>query len=334
MRATAAIALLLAAGGCANVGNGGHMEAGSFTPRNIAAHPMPERLTIVITREQTVFSRISHVPWDAYPLALNGKMVAFLPVGSHIVLVVEPGTHILKWSRKANGILVGKDEEYAVAGPAGAIRYVALKAKITDVEMTAVPEDAGRSALASTAPARLLHNGTTWDIFKGRSKAANTAAWDALRAAMPDGETVNSALEAVGAIALIGLHVAAATQSNTPSLASVRPSGSGTTREQTSSALRMDTLTSPQRTNPFSYGKSETSERLKSANAAWVRDYRTGTTYTIEDDSVRGSDGSRFKIVGNSLISETGVRYQITGNSLRAPDGRTCRRVLDTVHCD
>ena len=328
--------LLLSLQGCANYGNEVHMRDRSFETRPAPIETVPDRGTVVVVREKPFIANLSYLPWDAFPIAVDGKMVALLPVGSSVVLSLQPGTHTMKWAPKVGGRLTASPKSEVVAVAVGQTVFLSIEQDFTEgAVMKRVAPAIGHTLYEGTAPARLLHNGATWEAFQRRIEASNRSELlDSINAAMPSGQTVGAALEAIGSIALIGLDIAViASNSQRQAAAGVHtPIQSAANRP--SSALRMDTLTSPSRPDRFSYGSSGGGDVLRAGSETRLRDYRTGTVYTVQDGVVRGSDGSRFKVVGSAVISDSGVRYEIIGNTLRSPDGRTCRRVVDAIHCD
>ena len=60
-----------------------------------------------------------------------------------------------------------------------------------------------------------------------------------------------------------------------------------------------------------------------------------GSRYRIRGEAIRGSDGTRYKVMGpgDAIRASNGVRYKIRGNTIRGSDGTRCRMSGKTTRC-
>lgn len=58
-----------------------------------------------------------------------------------------------------------------------------------------------------------------------------------------------------------------------------------------------------------------------------------GSRYRINGDTVRASDGTRFRLQGDRIRASNGVTYKIRGNTIRGSDGTRCRMSGRTTRC-
>jgi hypothetical protein len=60
-----------------------------------------------------------------------------------------------------------------------------------------------------------------------------------------------------------------------------------------------------------------------------------GSRYRIRGDAIRGSDGIHYKVMrqGDTIRASNGVTYKIRGNTIRGSDGSRCRMSGRTTRC-
>ena len=142
-------------------------------------------------------------------------------------------------------------------------------------------------------------------------------------------------MEAVATVALVALYIlalGAAGSGGSPHIAapvsfSPPPSFSQpSTPTRAGAKLGLDATRDP-------VGRLKEVERM--LNERTVTNAATGVKYVIDEDRVKGSDGSRYKVSGTMMYSDSGQSYQVVADKfIYASDGRSCTLIAEKLHCN
>lgn len=350
LRLLLTLMLALELAGCATYGSEKHFERdASEAARATSSAGQAGRATVYFFRERALLQPLVYTPIPPVVFATNERLVSMMPVGSYVVLSLEPGQH--KFSR----LLVGGDwlfplsihrNDLELRLEAGKTYYVGSVNTFMGNPLRLVDGAAGEKLVASAELAKLIHNPATVDAYIARLRDEDTKrrasptkpsgpnfVQTSMSSALPSSAQVTSFLEDLATVALAALLVAAVVAGGAGATAppAVPPGVVPSPPAQIQSVHQQSALVSAPATWRTSAGTL--AEIVHSKDAVTVRNLATGVTYNIEDGRIRGTDGSRYRVYGSTVFSDTGLTYQVIGNNLFTSDGRTCTKIGVVVSC-
>jgi hypothetical protein len=317
---------------------------------------------VYLFRERMVLQGMIYTPIPPLYFAVDEKLVSIMPLGSYVKLSLPPGQH--KFYRLAVTGDIFTPYGLVSAGvdlnlEPGKVYYVGDQQKLVSWNFGRVEAKNGEGMVKEAQLAKLLHAPATVAEFRRRIEAKNVkpnqspqgggtppaperasplaAAADAL----PSAKQVSNFLEGLAAVALVGLVVVAA-------VAGARGMGPPpqqpfntiqTARQQAPAQAEAPRLSpvSPlinyESVGSWRNSAGTLSDILRSKDKAVLRITSTGVVYDIENSRIKGSDGSRYTVIGPNIFSDTGASYQVIGNSLFTSDGRSCTKIGINVTC-
>lgn len=337
--------------GCANYGSEEHFDrSSSSVDAKTALVGQPGRATVYLFRQRAFMQQFVYIPIPPMYYAVDGTMVSIMPLGSHVVLSLEPGRHTFTRFKVGGGGLFPIEVDRVdvqVELASDQIYYVGTRNGYPTQPFDAVDARRGMEIIADTELAKVIHKPATVDTFMARMAAAEAKrkaassfaptglpptqrASSPIESALPSSQQIGEFLDVVAAIALVAvLLVGAAADASsgpgaTPALASP------------SSPPAIASPSPPQRqlsTETWRTSSGTLAEVLQSKESTVVRDIASGVRYEIESGRITGSDGSRYRVVGSNVYSDSGVSYQVIGNNVFASDGRKCEKIGVNVSC-
>lgn len=345
------LALSLVVTGCANYHTEKYFER---NPEAIAASKAiagnSERATVYLFRPRLIFQAISYTPVPPMYYAVDGKMISIMPLGSHVVLSLEPGRHSFTRIIVVRGLtfqMEAKRDDTTVEVGIGKTYYVGSSG-FGSRTFGLVDSKAGIETVADSEFAKFIHQPVSVDAFlnkvasgekkqpsAGSTQSSNAPARDgvtaSIRDALPSAKQVGSFLEGLAAVALIGLVVVAAvagsssgntTQYSPPNLPIVQPT-----------VIQSSQVRAPTPARIWQNSSGTLSEIVQSKTEVIVNNLSSGVQYRIEDGRITGNDGSRYRVMGSNIFSATGQTYQVVGNNLFASDGSSCVMTGNIISC-
>ena len=267
--------------------------------------------------------------------AVDGRLVAAMPLGSHVVLTLQPGLHTFRTYMPIGGGLTDlalKRWDLSGSFESGKTYYVAHKIGFPNHVLVFADESDGRKAMDTSSRAKFIHNPAGADEFERkfaeiaakRSNARKAAIEQTANSLLPSSQTVGNVLEGIAVVAIAALVIVGG-------VAVVALGGAGAMTADAPPASAPQVAEAPRRVTTGSGGVIEMSSGTRRETV--VTNYSTGTKYRIEGDRVTGSDGSRYRLAGTQLISDSGASYTVVGNSVFGADGSSCDRIGDKIYC-
>ena len=343
---------------CANYGSNKYFERDPKaieSTMNVADYK--DRATVYIFRQDLImlpFNPIHDIQHDQivgdtppYFYAVDGKMLSIMPVGSHVVLSLEPGKHTFT-RFQLTGFFVQdqlKRNDTVLDLVGGQTYYFGSQKSgmFSPANYGLVDNQYGHEIVANTKLAKLIHQPVSTDVFVSRFAAAERKRKEGVLSsspaqsssqdirsdfqdALPSSKQVGDFLEIVATVALIAVLIiggaveASNSISSPPQPSYYPPPTAGysvpapiTTTWHTSS----DTL----------------SEILNTKGETTIDNISTGVQYRINNGQVIGSDGSHYQVNGSTMYSDTGQMYQVSGNNIFASDGSSCVKTGVMISC-
>jgi hypothetical protein len=337
-----ALALL---SGCANYYIEKHFER---NPSAVAAAQKlagnSERATVFFFRKRAFMQSLQYIPTVPSYFAVDGKLTAAMPLGSHVVLSLEPGKHTFTRITVIRDILFPtriKRDDSTIDLRAGNTYYLGAYG-FAETSFGSVDAQAGNKTIDDSELARFIHQPLSVDAFLGRvtasdkkqsapaapaqTKPAPASATNSASDLLPSAAQLGSFLEGIAAVAIVGLTIFAVAKSGASSGSPPYPPPN----PPVAPAAYVQPAAAPSR---WQNSSGIFSEIVQSSGETTVYNRSTGIRYRIEDGRITGSDGSRYRVMGSTIFSDTGETYQIIGNTLFASDGRSCIRTGNAVSC-
>lgn len=275
-----------------------------------------------------------------FSIAVDGLVVGWNANGTYYKLLLSPGSHELEAfglvERLTGDITIFSPSKLALQLTAGNSYYVAQYSCFND-KLRQVGKDEGVKALTAMQLARFdtrnLSTNKVKEMVKSGSpvfKAPRTApttmgvrddlSSNGLKA------TFSSILEGVGLALLIGLAVYGAAHSggNTPSVPVYSSLLDRPAYEQRAN-------TPPVRPSQTTYLSS--SGDIYSVSGNTIFSPTKGEQWTINGDTIRGTNGSSYRMIGGTVYSETGQAYQLKNGSIIGSDGSFCLVTGSLINC-
>lgn len=336
--------------GCANYGSEQHFERSSDAVRSAKmVADRTDRATVYVFRERVPLQELVYVPVAPNFYAVDGQMLAIMPLGSYVILSLEPGRHIFSRITVDGGGIVpiqSAKSDVAVDLAAGQSYFVGYKNGTLSVRSSFGPVDPaiGRRIVEASEMARFIHQPVSTATFlqrldeserrrKGGSAPQGSPAGmpTGLRDALPSPKQADEFLEVIATVALVAVlligaavgvdSVPVAPSTNLPNLAP--PPAVRAPAPSPSSALAPTWRTS----------SGSLAEVLRSKDETILHNLSTGVRYRIQDGRIAGTDGSRYRVSGATVFSDSGQAYQVVGNNIFASDGKSCVRTGVVVTC-
>ena len=345
----------VAVAGCANSGSEKHFDSGPSSSETASPISPPlDRATVYFYRQRVAMQDFSAVALPPLFYGLDGKMLAIMPLGSHVRLSLEPGKHTFtRFVVDGGGLfpIATKRNDLEIDLIAGKTYYVGSRLGFLQHHFEEVSSEAGAEVVRVSKLAKHLHAPVRTDVFVSRLQAAEQArkgvpassppnsnspvsVTASFQDFLPSSKEVGDALEVVATVAfvalfILGLGAAGSTVSPPPSppvAFSTPPSFSRP------ASPRGEVLGNSRKASPLPIEPLMEAERLRRERT--VTDAKSGVKYTFEGDRVKGSDGTNYKISGTTMYSDSGQSYQVVGGKfVYASDGRSCTLIADKLHC-
>ncbi len=366
------LALLFAVqlAGCATYGQERFFERdGTARERSTASADQDGRATVYFFRERGLM-QLSYAPVPPVYFAVDDRLVSIMPVGTHVVLSLEPGQH--KFTR----LFIGGDWLFPVSihrhdvdlvVEAGKRYHVGSVNTLLGNPIQVIDGASGERAVATSELARLIHNPRTIDEFSARLKEIDAkkraSPVPATRAeitsstvaeSLPSTSQVVGFLEGLATLALAALLIyGAAVGAGGNSAATLPPESTivrpaivarapaATVDSRLSTRMSTGILSLPAQPlappddSPTRWRTStgSLSDIVQSKERISVRNLTTGVTHTIENGRIVGTDGTGYRVFGSMVVSDTGHTYEVRGNELRTSDGRICTKTGILISC-
>lgn len=319
--------------------------------KTLAANP--DRASVYLMREWALGQ--GFVPPLFY--AVDETMVSTMPVGAYVPLSMEPGVHTFSRFRVVPGGGLARFEvaraDVKLELVAGQSYYVSEVNALSNT-FRHVAKERGREILDGADLAKFIHSPVTTSVFVSRlveaervrkttpvpappsptSMQTQTFAASGFQEFLPSSKQVGDALKAVATVAIIALYflaLSAGESANShheaaPVLFSSPPSFTRPAESATDLHSR-DRVVVQRSIEPLAEVERLPNERT-------VTNPSTGVRYLFDGDRIKGSDGSRFRVVGSTLYSDSGQSYQVVGEKfVYASDGRSCTLIGDKIYC-
>lgn len=324
MRATCLVLVTAAiVSGCATYGQDMLYEKGGVAPTS-AIQGTAHTASVYLVRERAWGQSMMWIQIPPIAYAVDGRIISVLPLGTHVNLQLAPGKH--RFSRlMVKDYIVSRDVDrvdLSLDVEAGKTYFVATENAFGGPTFSAADEPRGLAILKETVPAKIIFAPITVDNFVTRIK--NNGAKQPKQAAapkqgpsisdfLPSQEQIGSFFEAVATVAMVALIVV----------------GAGAASASQPAAM------APHEIPPAIYSSAgRKTEVARDQSATRVRNANTGVTYTITEDRIVGTDGSRYRVSGNNIYSSTGEYYQRVGNHIFGNDGRSCSITGTVIDCN
>ena len=296
--------LLVFIAGCANYHTEKYFER---NPTAVAASKTisgsDTRATVYLFRPKVLLQAISIQPIIPLYYALDGKMLSIMPLGSHVVLSLEPGHHNFTRLIVVRGITFQNEVRRAdaeidlSAGKTYYIGSIGFGARTFGL----VDSQAGSDVIADSKLAKFIHQPVNVDTFLSKvasggkkdsnpapsqppTESAQNGIASSIRDALPSAKQVGSFLEGLAAVALIGLVVFAAAHGGASGDGAqyAPPSPSIAAPTYVSPAYAQNIIVQPQATTRTWQNSSGTlSEILQSKTEVTINNITTGVRSVV-----------------------------------------------------
>lgn len=296
------------------------------------------------------------VPTEYY--ALNNQLISEMPIGSYVILSLEPGQH--KFTRITHPCLplrgcfraeifssnfnLAPNKTYYIGG---AVENG--KAAIVQFQ-----PDAGKEILSNAKMAKFIHQPLSIENFiyslnanerpytekKSQiSSSLSQTKFDTskMKDALPSSEQIASFLEVLATVAFIAVVVVALAASgagsgvNPPSAIYADPPAIHSPSQylNSSGAKPYQTPNLPS----LQTSSGSVSKITNVNNRPVIKNNSSAVSYSMNGNRITGTDGSGYTVTGSSMFSDTGQAYQVFGNQVTSSDGRSCLIAGSVVHC-
>lgn len=311
------VALVL--GGCATHGQEKLFEDGKGPPQSVIAGTK-ETASVYILRERAWLQSIQFIPIGSMAYAVDKRMTTILPLGTYVHLHLPPGPHTF------TKLVLSRDVDQAdlvVTLEAGRTYFVATQNALPRPTFSLIDGARGEEILKENVPAKIIYAPTTVDTFlerirnRGGNNTKQPASAEKFQMAdiLPSQQQISDFFEGVATVALIALLIVGA--------------GAATATSNHSAAMPSHDLMPP----AIYRSSGSKTQVIKDKDETRVRNWDTGVTYTIRENAIVGSDGSRYRVSGNNIYSSTGEYYQKIGNQIFGNDGSSCVLLGSNLDC-
>jgi hypothetical protein len=325
---------LISISGCATHGQDRHFERNpALDAASKADTPDPDFASVYLIRSKMFAQAIIYTPVPPIYYAVDDRLVSIMPLGTFVHLKLAPGLHKFSLLRYSAGDFVFAPKvvqnDLTLTLEPGKKYYVSEHLSLlTGGSFRQLDQRDGASALADVELARLLYAPATVEAFKQRLLVPreSRASAPSAQSALPSENQVSDFFEGLATVALVALVVVGA---------ALGASGSGGLVALEGKAPSPPAYYQQQAADRWSIRTSSgvTSEVSALGRETRLRNWSTGVTYTIADDRITGSDGSRYRIRGASIVSDTGEHFQKVGNAIFGSDGRSCDVIGSQIIC-
>lgn len=314
----------LVLGGCATYGQEKLFEDGKGLPQSVISGTK-ETASVYILRERGWLQSIQLIPIPPMAYAVDKKMTTILPLGAYVHLQLPPGPHTFtKLVIRDNIFSIDVDQtDLVVTLEAGRTYFVATRNAIPGPTFALIDDAKGEEILKENVLAKIIYAPTTVDTFverirnRGGGKPKQSASAEKFQIAdfLPSQQQISGFFEGVATVALIALIIVGA--------------GAATATSSPLPAMSSHDLIPP----AIYRSSGSKTQVIKENDETRVRNWDTGITYTIKENAIVGSDGSRYRVSGNNIYSSTGEYYQRIGNQIFGNDGSSCVLLGSNLDC-
>jgi hypothetical protein len=341
-------ALALVMAGCANRGQQHFFETNQAAIEQ-SKNPTPSesRATVYFVRSKSLSNSMSANPIPPVFYAIDGVLLAYMPVGSHAVLSLEAGQHsfsCIPFVNHARAVQKYHLSSTYMVSPGETYYIDANKWPGSCGQPERLEPAAGREVVAKSQLVKLLHNRLSIDRFfanflaieqkRAAAKSAPTTAnnFADVQSALPTSKQVSDFLEIIATVAVVALVVVgiglggAGNNSSAPSPSYALPPS---IYQSTPAARLGDQVQTPSLRTSLGVA----TQVVGTASEKIITNASSGVRYTVTKDRISGTDGSHYQIAGSSILSSTGQTYQVIGNQVLSSDGRSCLITDNNVFC-
>lgn len=350
MRFVGLLLLSIIFSGCATHGQEHHFEKDpTAVSDSVSRVNQNGRATVYYFRENAFMQQTIAAPMPPLYYGVDGKLVSIMPVGSYVVLSLEPGSHRFTRVFVADDFFTGRvvrrvDIDLTLESDKS--YYIGSVNSLLGPHFRQLKMIEGKTIIDNGELAKLLHSPESVEEFISRvssreskksrtgQSSSTTATSSALQDALPSSRQVVSFLEGLATVAFVALIVAAAVVGGgAQGISAPVPPPLTVPAPQENIAYRVQ----PTRVDmapTWRTSSGSLSEIIQSKERMIVRNLSTGVNYEIEDGRIKGSDGSRYRVYGQNVFSDTGQTYQVIGNTMFTTDGRSCTKTGIIVSCN
>ena len=317
------VAFLMLIGGCATYGQNRFFEEGTRSDSAVISGTATTA-SVYILRKRALLQGMMYRPIAPFAIASDNKIITILPVGTYVHLQMPQGKHTftrLALQKNVLGRVARVD--LPVNLEAGRTYFVSTQAGFPNPSFEIVDDVRGIEMLKENVSAKIIYAGATVDKFIERvqnpsknfpSQQSTTESFS-MEDFLPSKEQIGKAFEIVATVAFVALLVIGASHSDT------------SISHQTTNQSRYNP--------PAIYGSASNSRMqvTQQDSETRLRSMDSGVVYSINSESITGTDGSRYRVSGNNIYSSTGEYYQRIGNEIIGSDGRSCSIIGSFLDC-
>ncbi len=365
--------LVLQLAGCANTFNKQFYDPQPtrLTDLREIKNPPPGMASVYLIKEKVALQDFSYVPIAAVVVAIDDKIISFLPHGAFAHLFLEAKTY--KFSQFTEGSLKQFDSK-EINLEAGRVYFISIQKmhSLFNQKITILDNKEGEDYVKIYDLARTIHSPQTLGEFNAFAKAkkqkeirdseaTSIEKKNPAPASNPIKET-NTAVRTQATLAPAPAPSRSSTSTNSTfnsnsvsdlfaTVAAVAvialfifAVGLGMSANQDyinhnnhildNEPQHQPFYSQPVKINSVRSSSGHTLNIESSTSEYTLKNVTTGVRYKVDGNRINGSDGSSFKVYGSTLYSSDGNYYTKEGNSLYSNDGRKCQIVGSQIMCN
>lgn len=310
-----------------------------------------ERSTVYLYRARAFMQELVYIPIPPVYFAVNDVMSFVAPLGSYVILSLEPGTHKFTSIYMLDRKPLVKNVHLELK--AGETYYVGVHTGFPEPTFSERDQSTGKRSISESKLARLIYQPVSTSTFLSRlsnssssvSAAANNSGTSNFQSLLPSEEQVKGFVEGLATVALVALLIFGAAAGASINMDGYRPPSNPLPSNNVPSISRplgqnlgvANTLGGPREitinNSLSSFNNQSFADMIRSEQKLVIRNQDTGVRYEMENGQIRGNDGSRYRVIGSRVYGANGEEFHAVGDSIFTKDGRHCRKVLDRIQC-
>lgn len=295
----------------------------------------PEMAALYVYRESTFCAQKA-----LFSVAIDGRIVGWNANNTYYKLLLSPGFHELEAfgivEQLTGGTVIFSNSKLALNLAEGSSYYVSQYSCLND-KLRQVTNAEGGEALNSMHLARFdtrnLSSNKVREMVKSGTSVFGKPEVNSKAGSGPRENdltsSVASILEGVGLALLIGMAVYSAAHGggSIPSAPLYGPPPNPPALVQ-----RVE-IAPPQNNSSTMANYVSTSGDMYQVSGDTIYSATRGERWTINGNTVRGSNGSAYRIVGDTVYSDSGQSYRLSGGSILGSDGSICSVTGTLINC-
>lgn len=291
-------------------------------------YPEKESAVVYVFRENGFLGRAF-----SFPISVNDKVVGWLAPGTYYKLTLDPGQYnfgTLSILNKFEGAIGGAPNIRVINLKKGANHYLKLDLSAIPVTTSLIysEESAAIATIKKSQLVRFDYRGLNLSRLTNvkvgpqeeYKQQVKTESFTPLSQSQRD-----SILKVLGAVLLVGLFILAGAASSYDNAPPPRP----LILPQQVQVQKVE----PQKSDPISRTFITTGGNIVQVSGDKIYSPTMATSWSVNGDSIRGTDGSSYRVSGNRIYSEDGRAYTASGNTLRGDDGSICTATGTLLSC-